>query len=889
MSANRADDVSTESKMKALERRIAPLDGVGTERFPAPCLPVSQSSTPIPSSSAAGHSSVSASGAPLSGTLMTEGSSNSLPTMGNRSSQSLKGVKRERPPLPDPPSYVKPVQQSTQSGTNSDSNSSSAEITVLTTGAKVEVGQDSAHGGSSKSVRRESSSHGQQTVITDEFLVDSQEGVVEESSKEQHNRGQPHRNSFTSPRHTLSSSRRRTSHFTQDEDKEILAAVEMVGEDWNRVAAEANIRRAPNSIRKRYKALVGSSSSNPGTSVVPANPVTGNVGAPALKSGTHAGGQTGSEPVVVELNSPPLSPRIISTKSSSATGDPQPSSKQCKTGADSGSVQAPSVPKQPKNLTDYFKSPDPPPAKVQKMSLTSSTSAVAESRAKTDDVVIVGSETASEKIESLKAELARTKDMMDALNSELEEMKEQSWRQRALNTKYRETLIRVLKENAMRKRMEAMERVARECVSIGHVQPTHQGLEIVEVWKPGMDYKRAAIRLKEIRAFREELESKRPKKKKGGSSSEPAAAAAAAAAASSSASSSPMKDGGSGLSGFSLLGREEPDMSQIVQLKIAALKKEEAEIQEEMTNISAQRMTLIREMKRVADEENSVRNGFDLLVDRYLLLNLLGKGGFSEVYSAFDLLECREVACKFHTLNPVWDEDRKRTYIRHACREYNIHRQLNHPKVVRLYDVFEINNDCFCTVLEMCSGGDLDSYIKQQVSLSEKEARCIITQIFSGLVYLNSLKNPIIHYDLKPANILFSREGEVKISDFGLSKIMDRGSDSMELTSQGAGTYWYLPPECFETGMTVPKISTKVDVWSAGIIYYQMLYGKKPFGNNLSQEKFRMNNVARNAVLEFPPKPAVSAETKEFIRRCLHPQVAVRPDARTCYADLIKK
>jgi serine/threonine protein kinase len=92
--------------------------------------------------------------------------------------------------------------------------------------------------------------------------------------------------------------------------------------------------------------------------------------------------------------------------------------------------------------------------------------------------------------------------------------------------------------------------------------------------------------------------------------------------------------------------------------------------------------------------------------------------------------------------------------------------------------------------------------------------------------------------DLKPANILYS-DGSVKITDFGLSKLVEEsdGHDSIELTSQGAGTYWYLPPECFATGGSMPpRISSKVDVWSAGVIFYQMLYGKKPFGEDLSQD-----------------------------------------------------
>jgi tousled-like kinase len=72
------------------------------------------------------------------------------------------------------------------------------------------------------------------------------------------------------------------------------------------------------------------------------------------------------------------------------------------------------------------------------------------------------------------------------------------------------------------------------------------------------------------------------------------------------------------------------------------------------------------------------------------------------------------------------------------------------------------------------------------------------------------------------ANILFDEMGDAKITDFGLSKIIDESHEgtSMELTSQGAGTYWYLPPECFVSGDA--RISSKVDVWSVGVIFYQV-------------------------------------------------------------------
>ena len=95
------------------------------------------------------------------------------------------------------------------------------------------------------------------------------------------------------------------------------------------------------------------------------------------------------------------------------------------------------------------------------------------------------------------------------------------------------------------------------------------------------------------------------------------------------------------------------------------------------------------------------------------------------------------------------------TCFRHALREYNIHKSLEQSRIVRLFDVFEIDNNSFCTVLEYCDGNDLDFYLKQNKSIPEKEARSIIVQTVSALKYLNEIKPPVIHYDLKPGMCAF--------------------------------------------------------------------------------------------------------------------------------------
>ncbi|KAF8660655.1 hypothetical protein HU200_057567 [Digitaria exilis] len=451
--------------------------------------------------------------------------------------------------------------------------------------------------------------------------------------------------------------------------------------------------------------------------------------------------------------------------------------------------------------------------------------------------------------------------LSDKLAKELKDLKDHDQQMR---TKQMKVLSDLLIAVSKAERQEARMRIRQESFRLGNVGVMRAGTMISETWEDGQVIKDLNSHLKSLLETKETIERHRKSLKKRQS------------------------DKGDGSDAETSMSEEDILLQdEICKSRLMSIKREEEQYLRERDRYELEKGRLIREMKRLRDEDGSRFNNFQILHHRYALLNLLGKGGFSEVYKAFDLVEYKYVACKLHGLNAQWSEEKKQSYIRHAIREYNIHKTLVHPNIVRLWDIFEIDHNTFCTVLEYCSGKDLDAVLKATPILPEKEARIIIVQIFQGLVYLNKRGQKIIHYDLKPGNVLFDEVGVAKVTDFGLSKIVedDVGSQGMELTSQGAGTYWYLPPECFDLSKT-PFISSKVDVWSAGVMFYQMLFGRRPFGHDQTQERILREDTIINARrVEFPSKPAVSNEAKDLIRRCLTYNQSERPDVLTIAQD----
>ncbi|XP_076361503.1 serine/threonine-protein kinase tousled-like 1 isoform X4 [Tachypleus tridentatus] len=436
-------------------------------------------------------------------------------------------------------------------------------------------------------------------------------------------------------------------------------------------------------------------------------------------------------------------------------------------------------------------------------------------------------------------ELQRTK---EELHRQLQTQQKLIEKQKEQLKKCTDVTKQLLIEKSKMEKKQARQKCMQNRLRLGQFITQRQGATFVENWVDGHVFTELLKKQELIAAEREEIERQRKSlgKKKTSTAQQKTKA---------SNGSSPFLNG-------DFLKPDAPkertwhdyyEQEEILKLRQAALKKEDADLQLELEKLERERNLHIRELKRLLNEDQSRFNNYTVLNERYLLLTLLGKGGFSEVHKAFDLKEQHYVACKIHQLNKDWKDDKKANYIK------------------------------FCTVLGYCDGHDLDFCLKQHKSIPEKEARCIIMQVVYALKYLNEIKPPVIHYDLKPGNILLdsgTTSGGIKITDFGLSKVMDdenyNPEHGMDLTSQGAGTYWYLPPECFVVGKNPPKISSKVDVWSVGVIFYQCLYGRKPFGHNLSQATIlEENTILKATEVDFPAKPAVSNEAKQFIRRCL--------------------
>ncbi len=218
-----------------------------------------------------------------------------------------------------------------------------------------------------------------------------------------------------------------------------------------------------------------------------------------------------------------------------------------------------------------------------------------------------------------------------------------------------------------------------------------------------------------------------------------------------------------------------------------------------------------------------------ILCDRYEILDVVGAGGMSIVYKARDHRLNRNVAIK--VLKPEFSNDKN--FVTKFRIEAQASAGLTHPNIVNVYDVVD-DEGIYCIVMELVEGITLKQYIEQNGRLNMETAINFSIQIASGLEAAH--ENHIIHRDIKPQNIIVSKNGNIKVTDFGIAK----AASSNTLTSGAMGSVHYISPEQARGGYS----DERSDIYSLGITMYEMVTGRVPFegDNNVSVALMHIQN-----------------------------------------------
>ncbi|MBK7267834.1 MAG: serine/threonine protein kinase [Ignavibacteriales bacterium] len=233
-----------------------------------------------------------------------------------------------------------------------------------------------------------------------------------------------------------------------------------------------------------------------------------------------------------------------------------------------------------------------------------------------------------------------------------------------------------------------------------------------------------------------------------------------------------------------------------------------------------------------------------IIKDEYRIIRKIGEGGMGTVFLAEDLLMQQEVAIKLLHMAMTTDPEIVERFKTEAKAQY----KLTHPYIVKLTRLVQ-NGEHYFIVMEYVEGMTLKEMLAKTGLLPEDRALPIFHKILRGLAYAHS--QGIIHRDIKPGNIIIDKNGNPKITDFGIAKIL--GDKGLTQTGTKLGTVYYMSPEQIKN----PKgVDQRTDVYSLGITLYEMLTGKLPYNTGLDSEYDLMNEIVNTPIknpLDFYP------------------------------------
>ena len=254
-------------------------------------------------------------------------------------------------------------------------------------------------------------------------------------------------------------------------------------------------------------------------------------------------------------------------------------------------------------------------------------------------------------------------------------------------------------------------------------------------------------------------------------------------------------------------------------------------------------------------------------IGRYTIESELGQGGMGKVYLARDPVIGRNVALKVISIRPDLSAEEAGQYRERFLREAQAAGALIHPNIVSVHDIgLDAASDCPYIVMEHVPGQDLKKVILSRAPLSPEESVGIVVQIAQALDYAH--RRGIVHRDIKPANVLITDQGGVKITDFGVARLP--GSD-LTRSDQFVGSPGFMSPEQLQGA----AVDGRADLFSLGVILYELLTGKAPFeGGTVSEVLYRITTQPAE-----PPSEAHPNVSPDF-DRVLEKALAKDPAAR---------
>lgn len=261
------------------------------------------------------------------------------------------------------------------------------------------------------------------------------------------------------------------------------------------------------------------------------------------------------------------------------------------------------------------------------------------------------------------------------------------------------------------------------------------------------------------------------------------------------------------------------------------------------------------------------------LEGRYEIQQLIGTGGMANVYRAFDVIDQRDVAVKILREEYLGNEE----FLRRFKNESKAIAVLNHPNIVRVYDV-SFTGRVHSIVMEYINGITFKEYIERQGPLGWKEAVHFTLQILQALHHAHD--KGIVHRDIKPQNIMLLADGTIKVTDFGIARFAR--SEVQTITDRAIGSVHYISPEQAMGEAT----DEKSDIYSVGVMLFEMLTGRLPFEAE-SAVSVALHQIQTQAVRPTSINPSIPAGLEEITIRAMQKHAAQRyPSTASMIADI---